>query len=129
MAKTTLSGSRGTLNVETERTPVHYLSDIDAGWRYTDANGHEHHCDYGAADPYPTLRTVLYETYWCDNCGDEHELSRLECRQCGEAITPGRTGPGVKYITGLTTYTFNGEEVTPEQAAGIIAGWQADRGG
>ena len=125
MTRTTLSGPQGTLSIEREIIPVHYLSDIDANWRYTDAHGHEHYCDYGAADHYPTLREVLDETYWCGDCGDEHELSHLECRQCGEKIRPGTTGPGVTYIPGMITYTFNGEIITPERAQQLIDGWNA----
>lgn len=128
MTRTTLSGPQGTLSVEREVIPVSYLTDIDADWRYTDAHGHRHHCEYEAADHYPTLRRVVYEMYWCDDCEDEHELSRLECRQCGEVITPGMTGPGTKFIAGLITYTLNGEEITPERAQQIIEQWRPGHG-
>jgi hypothetical protein len=123
MAKTTLSGRAGVLEVEREVIPVHYLSDIDAGWRFTDAAGHEHHCEYEAPDHYPTLVRVTDETYWCDTCGDEHELDHLECRQCGERIRPGTTGPGTKFIQGLITYTLDGEPITEERARELIAEW------
>jgi hypothetical protein len=123
MAISTLSGPQGTLAVEREMISVSYLSDIDADWKFTDANGHQHYCVYEGADHYPTLRRVVDETYWCGECGDEHELAHLECRQCGEAITPGTTGPGEKVITGVVTYTFNGELITPERARQIVAEW------
>jgi hypothetical protein len=124
MARTTLTGPQGVLDVQREVIPVHYLSDIDANWRFTDAAGHAHHCEYEAADRYPTLRRVTDETYWCESCRDEHELDHLECRQCGERIVPGTAGPGTKHIQGMTTYTFNGEEISPERAREIVAGWK-----
>jgi hypothetical protein len=123
VARTTLTGSQGELVMEREVIPVNYLSDIDADWRFTDAAGHEHHCEYEAADPYPTLRRVVYETYWCDTCEDEHELERLECRLCGEKVRPGTTGPGTRFIQGVLTCTFNGEPVTEERARELVAGW------
>jgi hypothetical protein len=123
MAKTTLTGPRGELVIEREVIPVHYLSDINADWEFTDAAGHRHHCAYKAADHYPTLIRVTYETYWCGECDDEHELAHLECRQCGEVIRPGTTGPGTKYIPGLLTCTLDGELITQEQAMALAAEW------
>ncbi len=128
MPRSVLSGSAGELVIECEAIPVWYLSDIDGGWRFTDAAGHLHHCEYDAADHYPTLTRVVEETYWCENCGDEHEASRLECRQCGEAIAPGTTGPGVKYVSGITTFTLNGEPVSREEAQRVVAEWPGCRG-
>jgi hypothetical protein len=125
MAKTVLSGSRGVLEIEREMIAVHYLSDIDAHWTYTDAAGHRHHCEYEAADHYPTLIRVTDEAYWCGSCNDEHEEAHLACRQCAEQVVPGSTGPGVKYIPGLTVCTFNGEPVSLARAQEIAAGWQA----
>lgn len=123
MARTTLTGPGGTLELNREVIPVHYMSDIDAAWTFTDTAGHRHHCAYDAADHYPTLRTVLDGRWWCGDCDDEHEDSHLECRQCGQAITPGMTGPGTKFIAGLTTYTLDGEEITEEQAMALAAEW------
>jgi hypothetical protein len=128
MTRTSVSGPRGELIIEREVIPVHYLSDIDAGWTFTDGHGHAHHCEYEAADHYPTLTLVTDGTYWCADCEDEHELSHLECRQCGEEIRPGITGPGVKYIQGAVTCTFNGEPVTQEQARQIAAELAARHG-
>jgi hypothetical protein len=128
MPKTTLTGPRGELVIEREVIPVNYLSDMDANWTFTDAHGHEHYCDYEAADHYPTLTRVIYETYWCEECEDEHDSARLECRLCGETIRPGTTGPGTKFIPGVITATFNGEEITAERAQQIAAEWSASRG-
>jgi hypothetical protein len=123
MTRVTMTGNKGTLDVQREVIPVHYLSDIDANWRFTDAAGHAHHCEYTASDHYPTLIRVTDETYWCGDCDDEHELARLECRQCGEHVTPGITGPGTKFLQGAVTYRFNGEVVSEERAREIIAEW------
>ena len=58
MPRTVLSGRQGELVIEHDVIPVHYLSDIDADWTFTDAAGHRHHCEYDAADRYPTLTQV-----------------------------------------------------------------------
>lgn len=128
MARFTLSGRQGELAVEREMIPVHYLSDIDAAWTFTDAHGHAHYCEYEAADHYPTLRLVIDDTWWCEDCAGEHEDTHQECRQCGETIRPGITGPGTRHIAGLITCTLNGEPVTQEQAEQIIAEWERARG-
>lgn len=123
LARTTLTGPRGELVMDRQVVPVHYLSDIDATWTFTDAAGHPHHCEYEAADHYPTLTVVLDARWWCGDCEDEHEDLHRECRQCGEEITPGRTGPGTKYIQGLLTCTLDGEPVSEEQAMALVAEW------
>jgi len=124
MVRSSISGLQGELVIERDVINVSYLSDIDANWRYTDTRGHHHYCDYDAPDHYPTLREVTDQTWWCDDCRDEHEDTHLECRQCGEHITPGMTGPGTKLIPGRVEYTFNGEPVTPERAQQIIENWR-----
>ena len=124
MARTTLTGPRGELVIERQVIPVHYLSDIDADWAFTDAAGHPHHCEYRGADHYPTLRRVVYERYWCEDCEDEHELEHRECRQCGEVIRPGTTGPGTRYIQGLLTCTLDGELISEERAMALAAEWR-----
>jgi hypothetical protein len=121
--RSSVSGPRGELVVEREIIPVHYLSDIDADWRFTDAAGHLHHCDYAAADHYPTLRRVTDETWWCEDCRDKHETAHLECRRCGETVQPGVTGPGVTYVPGPATATLDGQPVSLERAEQIAAEW------
>lgn len=128
MTRFALSGPQGELVIEREIIPVNYLSDIDANWMFTDAAGHVHHCEYEAADHYPTLRRVTDDTWWCEDCEDEHESTHLECRLCGEVIRPGTTGPGTKYIAGMITCTLDGEPVTREQADQVIAEWRRARG-
>lgn len=128
MSTFTLSGQHGELVIEREIIPVNYLSDIDAHWKFTDSAGHAHYCAYEAADHYPTLRRITDETWWCGDCEDEHESTHLECRQCGEVIRPGATGPGTKLIAGAITCTLDGEPVTREQADQVIAEWELSRG-
>jgi hypothetical protein len=117
MSTTEITDSGGrTLTVTSEDIQVDYLSYIDAGWKFTDAAGHAHRCDYDAVDHYPTLRLVWEETYWCEGCRDDHEASHLECRRCGEVIVPGTAGPGTKWLRGITDYRIDGEPATREQA-------------
>jgi hypothetical protein len=126
MPSARISGQRGTLEMNREVIPVHYMSDIDPSWTHTDKAGHRHHCEYDAPDHYPTLILVTDCTYWCESCHDEHDDSHLECRQCGEEIRPGMTGPGVRYIAGLVTYTLDGQEISEERARELIAEWRTD---
>lgn len=128
MTRVSLTGPQGELVIEREVIQVSYLSDIDASWTFTDAAGHRHYCDYDAADHYPTLILVTDETYWCETCQDEHELTHLGCRQCGETIRPGTTGPGIRYIPGMMTCTLDGEVISPERAQEIAMEWSAARG-
>lgn len=127
MTRVSLAGLRGELVIDRQVTPVSYLSDMDAAWTFTDSSGHRHHCEYDAADHYPTLALVTGPSWWCEDCDDEHQDSRLECRQCGEEITPGQTGPGVEYIPGLVTCTLNGEEISRDEAMALVRSWN-DRG-
>jgi hypothetical protein len=137
MATSTLSTSDGILRVEREMTPVHYESDMDRNWRFTDSHGHEHRCEYEAADHYPTLRYVVDE--WCyrdhglfgGSDPDGHPAAgHYECRQCGETVSPGVTGPGTTMIAGLVTYYLDDQPVSRERAEEFItaaAAAQRDR--
>jgi hypothetical protein len=115
---TTVDGH--TLRIIHEETPVNYLNDIDANWRFTDAVGHEHHCEYEAIYHWPTLREVVDNTSWCEDCEDNHEDTHFECRLCGEHITPGMTGPGTKFIQGMTLYFIDNEPVTKTEAEEFV---------
>jgi hypothetical protein len=123
--RSSVSGPQGHLVVEREIIPVHYLGDIDADWTYTDDAGHRHHCEYEAADRYPTLIRVRDGTYWSEDYQDELEVTHLECRQCGEAIQPGMTGPGTRYVSGPVTATLDGEPVSLDRAKQLAAEWRA----
>jgi len=99
---------------------INYLTDQDHNWRDTDSNGHEHRW-HDAPDHYPTLREDGGDTHWCDDCRDEHADTWLVCRQCGERVTPGITGPGSMTIPGVTSYFLNGEPITKEHADVLLA--------
>jgi hypothetical protein len=126
MPGTTIRGDFGTLEAETE------MIDVTSGlpypnerWTYTDRQGHEHRYSRRAAgDYYPTLVWVVDETYWCEDCRDEHTDGHYECAICGEHITPRLRGPDLsrKYIPGLTSYYLNGEPITKERADELMAG-------
>lgn len=86
------------------------LPEADPAWRYTDRQGHEHapevYTDQGGVKrvrDWPSLVSVVEETYWCDECNDEHERRHRECRICGEQIEPGSRRavpfvvPGARY--------------------------------
>jgi hypothetical protein len=104
------------LSVVSDPVEIHYLSDIDAAWRFTDAAGHRHRCEYDAAEHWPTLREIADQTWWCDDCRDEHTDTHWECRLCGEHIRPGMTGPGTKLLPGPVTYYIGGEIATADEA-------------
>jgi hypothetical protein len=109
------------LSITTEQVRVDYLTDMDANWKFTDAAGHAHHCDYDGVPCYPTLHEVSDGTWWCGSCHDEHEDTHLECRACGETIRPGVTGPGTKWLTGRRGYCIDGVPVTLEEALEFLA--------
>jgi hypothetical protein len=113
------SGDFGTLRVETDMIDVtSNLPRPDKAWTYTDRAGHDHRWDHG----YPTLVVVDEETYWCEDCGDEHTDSHYECPRCGEEIRPGLVGPSLhrEYIPGRTEYLLNGEPISEDEARRII---------
>lgn len=109
----------GELRVETEQIDVtSNLPRPDKNWRHTDAAGHEHYWDNG----YPTLVEVVDDTYWCDDCSDEHTESHLECPTCHQSIEPGMVGPpGYReYAPGRTSYYFNDEPITKAEAEELM---------
>jgi hypothetical protein len=63
----------------------------DPSWSLTDAAGHLHKPEVrdDRVRSYPTLATVVTDTYWCDDCRDEHDTTMQVCIGCGEVIHPG----------------------------------------
>lgn len=109
---------RGVFRVERELIEVR--SDQprpDEQWRYTDHAGHDHYWQAGR-EPYPTLREVVDETYWCEDCEDEHTSSHLECPLCGETIVPGSRPPSLfpERIPGPVSYFLDDQPISEEQA-------------
>lgn len=110
----------------TDVVEVTRLHRPDTDWRFVDASGHEHRWYsngvpakyYSASDKYdtPTLIWVKDgEEYW-DGDDEPHDVGHLECRQCGERVTPGYTADTSRqYVPGLRWFRINGENVSPEE--------------
>jgi len=98
------------------------LPRADKDWAYTDRQGHPHRWVEGGSH-YPSLIWVVDQTYWCEDCEEEHTDGHEECRYCGEHVTPGTVGPPGhrEYIPGMTSYYLDGEPVTPEQYQALLA--------
>lgn len=116
----TVTGPFGTLRKETE--VIAFTSNApsrDPDWTYTDKRGHEHHYEGGL---YPTLRWVVDETYWCDDCQEDHEDGHYECPECGEHIEPGMRDPSGKreLVSGLTSWYLDDEPISEEEAKRLI---------
>lgn len=116
-----IGGEFGELRAEVEQVEV--TSDLprpDPNWRFTDAQGHEHYRDTDGE--YPTLRTVVDETYWCSDCNDEHTDTHLECAICGETIQTGTLPPSMfrEFTPGRTEYYLNDEPISPERYRELV---------
>mgnify|MGYP001558848463 CR=1 FL=1 len=108
-----------TFTTETEPIRIDTLGGpaADPKWKFTDAKGHEHRAYTETGTPtWPTLKWVVDETYWCEDCQDEHHEGHYECAICGETIEPGmiHKPPESKTIPGLTTRLINDIPVTDE---------------
>ena len=86
----------------------------DPGWKHTDAEGHEHRWVEGGIE---NGEWHITETWWCEECRDEHREGEWVCAICGEKLEPGMRGPDPAGTTvrGLTEYTIDGERVSEEQ--------------
>lgn len=127
----TFRAPAGTLEIHTEQIDVtSALPYPDKRWTYTDQQGHDHYWREG----YPTLTWIVdsSETYWCEDCGEEHERTEghYECPLCGETIAPGLCPPDTfrRFAPGRTSYTLDGQPITKEQAEAIIEERRAQRG-
>jgi len=120
---TTITGDFGTLRAEVEMIDVSSaLPRPDKKWTYTDRQGHRHHWD----DGYPTLVVVTEESYWCEDCHDEHTDSHYECPLCGEEIRPGLVGPSLyrEYTPGMTSYYLNDEPISEDRYRELVTQMQ-----
>ncbi len=97
-----------------------YSPERDPNWVYTDKAGHEHWYDEGEKK-YPTLYEKVTDTYWCEDCHDQHEEYGMFCRWCDEQITPGTRSPDPNGFLVQTTQEITatahgdlGEEFTAE---------------
>lgn len=86
----------------------------DLGWRYTDQSGHSHKWVGSGVE---SAEWRVTETWWCDDCRDEHSEGEWVCVACGEKLDPGMLGPDPAGTTlrGRTEYTVDGERVSEEQ--------------
>jgi hypothetical protein len=116
--------------LEFEQELLEFHSDLpepDPDWASTDHHGHQHHYDKDALAAgrhyYPTLEWVIDETFWCDDCGDEHTEGHWQCPLCGEAVTPGLRGPSLfpRYQAGQRSYYLDGEPITEQQVQALAA--------
>lgn len=108
------------LTVDTEMIDVTTnLPRPDRDWRFTDVNGHEH---YWSENGWPTLKEVVDDSYWCDDCEEEHEQSHWECAACGVPVPPGMRPPSGfrEYAPGLRRYLIDGEEVSEAEAQEFV---------
>ena len=130
----------GILRIERNLTEVNMVSRVaDETWRATDSNGHEHaysaeRTDAGHGSHYPTLAYVPGPSYYCGECGDEHEdyaVSHYECRACGEHVQPGSReprNPEAMVLTGQAAY-LNGELITRERAEELLSAAMTEQAG
>ena len=121
---TTLTGAFGTLRAEAELIDVSSaLPYPDEAWTYTDQHDHKHRYKRtGPGTYYPTLTWVVDETYWCEECGDEHAEGHWECPLCGEHITPGLKGPDrfPRKIPGMVSYYLNDEPISKAEYQRLV---------
>lgn len=118
--------------VERESVTIRTLGsrEIDPEWAFTDAAGHEHDASLAS------LRWVVTETWWCEECRDEHEVGEYRCVLCDEKITPrtrhvhdepfSRPGRESTYaVIGGNQYHLTPEQVAAYQESGATDEWLA----
>ncbi len=87
---------RSIFDERVEQIEVPIMSAPNPSWRHLDAAGHWHCYD-------DELRTPSLEAVDGDEVDDDGEpLTHLVCRECGEEIRPGMTGPTARTIAGPT---------------------------
>ncbi len=102
MVQRLTNGDEVALTIEREMVDVRTSvqpTKIDPDWTWTDPKGHVHDASLKKA------KWVVWNVYWCEDCWDEHEESRLQCIYCGAEIEPRRI-PDYSQpdsIPGLTT--------------------------
>lgn len=112
--------------MHTELMDVTSLRRPDTSWRVIDANGHEHRwyvngqpaASYDPEKSYETPTLVWVkdgEEQWDDD-DEPHDIGHLECRECGEHISPRYTADTTtQHIPGIVSCRINGERVSPEE--------------
>lgn len=104
----------------------------DTSWIHIDAHGHTHQWhqmdsgggDLGPASTYsaarhyftPTLIWVKDGESWYEDSDEPHDVGHIECKECGEHVTPGYTADScTQKIPGIRSFRINGESVTVEE--------------
>ncbi|WP_304452888.1 hypothetical protein [Nocardiopsis sp. YSL2] len=118
----------GELRIERDFVDVTVAAEPDPNWVYTDQHGHEHRYHPGEGDHYPTLVTVMDEPYWCPDCEEEHQFDHLECRLCGEQISPGIRPGTPRKVPGMWAAYLNDEPISGEHADALLAAARESRG-
>lgn len=126
MTRRTLDGHTFEVERSVDLIDVTSMQRADEAWTFVDDAGHEHYWTFnGVRGTYkpdaktviPTVRRVVTGVdYWPD--GDSYEIAHLECKECGQKVTPRYTSDDVKqYIPGLqrVTYYFDGKRVSEEE--------------
>lgn len=120
----------GVVRIERAYQEISLSSNVaDKAWRFTDASGHEHSYrrrHQPGDDEYPTLAYVAGPSYYCAECGDEHEdyaVSHYECRICGEAVEPGSVPPQnpAGYVLTRQTAYLDGRIIGQQEAEAILS--------
>lgn len=114
------------LKIITEMIEVTSMSEPDPHWRHTDRAGHVHMAA-GTDDSrvaYPTLETYSEDHICGIGCEEDGCLSYLGCRICGERISPAQRAGRPRLLRGRTTYTLDGEHVSPAVAQALVSAWQ-----
>jgi hypothetical protein len=86
-------------DVETVTSMGHHVP--DTSWAETDSHGHVHSFD--KSGELPSLVWTVTDTYWCEECRDEHEEGEWRCRLCDDVVAPkyGWKGPYSIPVPGL----------------------------
>lgn len=111
--------------IETSLFEVTSLRRPDTGWRFTDAQGHEHRWfeDGQQADGYnpsakhstPTLKWVKTGEEYYDGDDEPHDVGHLECIQCGQRVDPKYTADtNRQYAKGLA-YCYINDQCVPSE--------------
>ncbi len=105
----------------TEYVDVGTCSKPDPEWSFTDAAGHFH--AYDKDGHVPPIEPVIIESYYCEDCRDEHDEYQRQCLLCHEHIKPGTKSLWGKRIPGQTTTTHTIEvvgQVSPGDRVSVV---------
>lgn len=131
----TIKASGHEFRMEHDMIDVTSMRRPDVGWKFVDAQGHEHRWyeedgpngDRISATFYHPGRSYVLPTLVVvhdgveafddgDDCFDEFHISHYECAQCGEHVNPGTCADDrQQYIPGILRCYVDGRSVAPEE--------------